>query len=41
MRLLSRVRLLLTLLLISAAIYRLGLRGWLARQEPWEWGWQR
>jgi hypothetical protein len=38
MRLLSRVRLLLTLLLISVAIYRLGLRGWLARQEPWEWG---
>jgi hypothetical protein len=36
MRLLSRVRLLLTVLLISAAIYRLGLRGWLARQEPWE-----
>ena len=38
MRVLFRLRLLVTLVLVLAAIYRLGLRGWLARQQPWEWG---
>jgi hypothetical protein len=37
-RQLSRLRLLVTLAVVLVAIYRLGLRGWLARQEPWEWG---
>lgn len=37
-RQLSRLRLLVTLAVVLVAIYRFGLRGWLARQEPWEWG---
>lgn len=38
MSLFSRIRLLVGLVLFLATIYRLGLRGWLARQQPWEWG---
>jgi len=38
MRLLSLARLFLVLAMMLATIYRLGPRGWLARQQLWEWG---